>query len=78
MGMPIAGVAAWTSRACHSTRVRTAEGMWGEALLLLQLGVADVFGSVDFQTMWKALKSKVGSRKAWPLARLIVGAFFNN
>lgn len=43
----------------------------------LQLDVADAFGSVDCQTMWKALTGKVGSRKAWPLARLIFGTSFN-
>lgn len=50
---------------------------WG-ALHLLQLDIADAFGSMDYLTMFKAVSNIAGARRAWSLVRLILGAAFNN
>lgn len=49
---------------------REAQGV-GRTLFLLQLDMANTFGSVDYLTMWAAVKVKAGTRKGCPLDSLL-------
>lgn len=44
---------------------------------MAKLDISDAFGSIDFDNTWKALKAKLGCRRALPLFRLLFGASCN-
>lgn len=44
----------------------------GLALCMLQVDFEDVFGTVRFETAWRAVKQRLRARRAVPLFRLLL------
>lgn len=50
---------------------------WGENSHMGKIDISDAFGSIEYKDMRKALRTKLGCRRALPLFRLLAGTSCN-